>query len=121
MLIEKLFHSKLSQIVNSNVDYKKGINNFAQVNLLNVKLGEGETIPATQLINHIFDSNDKKVQTLYFTFHVKNYDADDNKAFINTQEILNAASINDASINQSIFSNVGIIEHMKKMYQMNQM
>ncbi len=66
MLIEKLFHSKLSQIVNSNVDYKKGINNFAQVNLLNVKLGEGETIPATQLINHIFDSNDKNSNIILY-------------------------------------------------------
>ena len=66
MLIEKLFHSKLSQIVNSNVDYKKGINNFAQVNLLNVKLGEGETIPSTQLINHIFDSNDKNSNIILY-------------------------------------------------------
>ena len=40
MLIEKLFHSKLSQIVNSNVDYKKGRNNIGQVNLLNGKLNE---------------------------------------------------------------------------------
>jgi hypothetical protein len=39
-MIEKLFHSKLSKIVNSNVDYKKGTNNFGQVNLLNVKLKE---------------------------------------------------------------------------------
>ncbi len=38
MLIEKLFHSKLSQILNSNIDYKKGTNNFGQVNLLNVKI-----------------------------------------------------------------------------------
>jgi hypothetical protein len=68
MLIEKLFHSKLSQIVNSNVNYKKRTNNFGQVNLLNVKLGEGETIPATH-----------------------------------TEIILNAASINDESINQSAF------------------
>lgn len=86
-----------------NVDYKQGTNDYGQVTLLNAQLGNGETIPANSLANHIFESNDKKIQTLYFTFQVKNYDADNNIANSNTQVILTAASINDAAINQSAF------------------
>jgi len=86
-----------------NVDYKQGTNDYGQVTLLNAQLGNGETIPANSLANHIFESNDKKIQTLYFTFQVKNYDADNNIANSNTQVILTAASINDAAINQAAF------------------
>ena len=86
-----------------NVDYKQGTNDYGQVTLLNVQLGNGSVIPYDSLTNNIFDSNDKKVQTLWFTFQVKNYDADNNQASTNTQVIITAASINDASINQTAF------------------
>jgi len=86
------------------VDYKKGSNDYGQVTLLNVQYSDDSNlvIPYESLANHIFNATNG-VKTLWFTFQVKNYDADNNKASTNTQVIIKAASINDASINQTGF------------------
>lgn len=88
---------------NVNVEYKEGTNDYSQVTLLNMRYAENETIPANDLANAIFDATGNTIQTLSFTFNVKNYDKDDNLASINTQVIISAASINDSSIKQTSF------------------
>ncbi len=88
---------------NINVEYKEGTNDYSQVTLLNVRYKDSITIPANELANNIFEATDNTIQTLYFTFAVKNYDKDDNLASINTQVIVSAASINDSAIKQTSF------------------
>lgn len=88
---------------NINVEYKEGTNDYSQVTLLNVRYMDSITIPANELANNIFDETGNTIQTLYFTFAVKNYDKDDNLASINTQVIVSAASINDSAIKQTSF------------------
>ena len=86
-----------------NVDYKAGTNNKGQVSLISVQCGSGAVIPANSLSNTPFLATDQTVQTLYFTFAVKNYEEDNNIASVNTNVIITAASINDAAIKQTSF------------------
>ena len=97
------FSIKTNCKFNVNVEYKNGTNDYSQVELINVRYGDEDTIPANQLANTIFNATGNTVKTLYFTFAVKNYDKDDNLASINTQAIISAASINDSSIKQTQF------------------
>lgn len=86
-----------------NVDYKAGTNDKGQVSLISVQCGSGAVIPANSLSNTPFLATDQTVQTLYFTFAVKNYEEDNNIASVNTNVIITAASINDAAIKQTSF------------------
>ena len=88
---------------NLNVEYKNGTNDYSQVELINVRYGGGDIIPANQLSNTIFDETENTVKTIYLTFAVKNYDANNNIASINTQVIVSAACINNSSIKQTQF------------------
>jgi len=97
------FSIKTNCKFNVNVEYKNGTNDYSQVELINVRYGDEDTIPANQLANTIFNATGNTVKTLYFTFVVRNYDKDDNLASINTQAIISAASINDSSIKQTQF------------------
>ena len=86
-----------------NVDYKAGTNDKGQVSLISVQCGSGAVVPANSLSNTPFLATDQTVQTLYFTFAVKNYEEDNNIASVNTNVIITAASINDAAIKQTSF------------------
>ena len=86
-----------------DVEYKENSNKYNQVTLKTVQVGDSEIIPGNSLAEWVFEETNKTVQTLYFTFDVKNYDADDNIASTNTQVIFTATSINDAAIYQTSF------------------
>lgn len=86
-----------------DVEYKENTNKYGQVKLKSVQVGDTEIIPGDSLSDTTFEETNKTVQTLYFTFEVKNYNADDNIASTNTQVIFTATSINDAAIYQTSF------------------
>ena len=97
------FQIKTNCKFNINVEYKENTNDYGQVTLLNVQESSSVTIPANDLANTIFEATGSTVQTINFTFEVKNYDKDNNQSCENTQVIVTATSINDAAIKQTSF------------------
>ena len=97
------FQIKSNCKFNINVEYKENTNDYGQVTLLNVQESSSVTIPANDLANTIFEATGNTVQTINFTFEVKNYDKDNNQSCENTQVIVTATSINDAAIKQTSF------------------
>lgn len=95
------FQVKTNCKFNVKVEYE--FNENPQINLIYVKLGDGEQVPASNLGNHIFETTGKGASTLDLTFAIKNYNKDENIAFVNTQMIVTIASINDSAIKQSSF------------------
>lgn len=83
-----------------NYEFEENTNKYGQVQLLNLQVGDDELIPANSIEETTFKETGKTVQTLYFTFTVSNYEADDNVAFTNTNIKFTATSINDDAIYQ---------------------